>query len=477
MWKYRLYYLVGAACLVQACLLLIPLFVASALGEDEALAAFLTTIVCAALIGGGLFAGYRGIATTRTVRLTLLFPFMSFFAMALISSLPFYILHPLDGLLTAVFESVSFMSTNGGSAYVASESQALNAWRIVLAWEGGYLFIVYMLVILRTIKSGAAQLHISPLDHGDSIRNYNRLIDTARLVAPYYFGMSALFFVVFSVLGHSFSEAVTLMVASVSLTGFPYMDTLLVSPNTQAAFAVCALLAALNPDMIFSHSHSGKLAIWYDPESRHFIGFMIVVGVVALLGMAVRGVNFDLLDTAFAVVSLATTVGTVPPGENPSIYFTGFGFLAMLLVCFGGALASPSGGLKQLRLMSLIQLCQSELKRLAHPHSTTALNLGSEKLGMKEGNTVWFLLSCFVLALTAGILALGINGMEIESAISLALSAITLSGPAVEVINPSTLSYAALRPFEYGVLTVLMLVGRLEATIIFSLLAKRVWRG
>ncbi len=90
---------------------------------------------------------------------------------------------------------------------------------------------------------------------------------------------------------------------------------------------------------------------------------------------------------------------------------------------------------------------------------------------------IWLLLGSFVLVIAIGSLALAIFGIHFQDALSMAFTAVTLSGPLMHVSDPYFGGFAGLGTVDYGILSVLMLVGRIEASIFFALFLKTLWRG
>ena len=79
----------------------------------------------------------------------------------------------------------------------------------------------------------------------------------------------------------------------------------------------------------------------------------------------------------------------------------------------------------------------------------------------------------FVLVLAGGSLSLAILGLHFQDALTLAFTSLTLSGPLAEVIDPTFIGFGSLNTADYGVLTVLMLIGRIESSLFLALFASK----
>ena len=149
----------------------------------------------------------------------------------------------------------------------------------------------------------------------------------------------------------------------------------------------------------------------------------------------------------------------------------------MLLAGTGGAVASTTGGLKQMRLLIIAKLGKAEIDRLAHPHGIHTVRYGNVAAERGDIDAVWLLLGSFVLITAIGAICLAVLGIDFQSALTLAFTAMTLSGPLISGADPVFPGYGSLTDADYVILTILMLVGRIEASLFMAILAKSLWRG
>ena len=81
----------------------------------------------------------------------------------------------------------------------------------------------------------------------------------------------------------------------------------------------------------------------------------------------------------------------------------------------------------------------------------------------------------FLIGIALVMLALSLSGQGFEASLSLAIAALTNTGPAAQVLDPG-LSYAQLGDAARLVLCAAMIVGRLEALVVVALLNPEFWR-
>lgn len=480
MWRSRLFYLIGCWILLLAVAQSLPLAIAVASREPGNASGFFASMVVSSVIGGSLFLGFRSSARIKVTKLTLLLPVFGGMSLALAGGLPFFFIFPEQGLIAAIFEGMSLITTTGASAYEGAydEMNALAFWRAFVGWTGGFLSICLALSILMALNSGGLQLHRSPLPFGDSETGYPRLKAVAQAIAPLYLLMTLLCCTALMLLGESFFVALQLAMSTISTTGIvPEGREVIDGGAVQLVLAVFMIVAVLNWDVLRAQALKTNMKHPYGTETRSLI--VILVLATALLFLLVFPLDSSgLWHALFTAISAVSTTGYVPS----DLKYSGSGVAAAaiiftVLACIGGSVASSSGGLKQLRVAVLYLLTRREIDRLAHPHGVKSLKYQGFTVERRDIAAIWLLLGAFVLTLVFGSLSFAILGVDFHSAIAMAVSALTLSGPLIALIDPYFSGFSGLTDADYILLTVLMLLGRVEASIFLAMLAKSFWRG
>jgi len=481
MWRSRLFYLTGCWILILAALKIIPLLAAIALGEKESFQSLFSSTLLTGLIGGSLVLGFRSTEKVRTPRLTLLLPVCGTVALAIVAGLPFFFLLPDQGLWPAIYEGMSLITTNGSSAYEGSfdDLTAISLWRALVSWTGGYFAVCVALSFMTAMNVGGMQLHHSPLPFGESDPGYPRLRSTARALYPIYLSMTAACFALLWLSGLTAFEALTLSMATISTSGiFENYANGLTDIWVQVILALFMVLSIMNWDLHYARMQKRTLKVGDDPEFR---GILFLISIMVIL-LATLSNSIDikgLWHSLFAVISAASTTGLTPADylQNSTDYHLTAGIILMLSAAVGGSVIGTGGGLKQLRAIVIYQTGRAEIDRLAHPHGVTGISAGAVEIQKRDIEAVWLLLGSFVLVLAMGSLALAILGVHFQDALSMSFTALTLSGPLTSVADPLFGGFSGLRDADYAILTILMMVGRVETSLLLALFAKSLWRG
>lgn len=480
MWKSRLFYLLGSWILMLAALQIIPLIYALYVGEDAAAGSFFASATLALLLGGALFLGFRSTERVRVPRLTIFLPLTGVTALAVMAGLPLFLLFPESGFLRAFYDGMSQITTNGSTAYEGSieDIQSIMLWRALSSWIGGLMAISFTLSLLMAMNSGGLQLHRSPLHFGDRETGYQRLRATTRAVAPIYLFITMLAFILFWLTGLTRFDAVLLALASVSTAGVvPEATVHGLGFFSQLMLVLFLIIGLSNWDFHHWRSRTFSPRFRQDRELRLSLVW-IAIGTF-LLFLLTDTHALSVMSLILAATSALATFGIMPP-EIAELGFAEalpVAILLMILTVMGGAVASASGGLKQMRIWLIFKMGRAEVDRLAHPHGVHTVQYGSATAEKRDLDAVWLLLGSFVLIMAVGAILLAVLGIHFQDALTLSFASMTLSGPLATSADPSFAGYGSLAQVDYAVLSILMLIGRVEAPIFMAIFAKALWRG
>lgn len=480
MWKSRLFYLLGSWVLIVSTFQLIPLVVAISLGEKASFHSLFSSVSISVLLGGSLVLGFRSTEKIRVPRLTLFLPIWGAMCLAFVAGLPFFFLYPEEGFFAAIYEGMSLITTNGTSAYEGSLGSlvAIELWRAMAAWIGGYLAICITLSLLTAMNIGGLQLHHSPMPFGDSEAGYPRLKATATALYPVYITVTFACFILLWLGGTSFFDAIRLAMATISTTGLAGVsDQYIQGFWPQFVVAAFLLISMSNWDIHYVAFKKRTLHVGTNHEFRSSL--LLVAGAIVVLTFYEGSFNIEFVwQLLFGAISALSTTGVMPDGLlSGGANHLPIAIAMMGLAGIGGAAISASGGIKQLRMIVVYRAGRSELDRLAHPHAVQGLHYDGSKIQKQDVEAIWLLIGSFIIVMIMGAMAFAVLGIHFQDAFSMSFTALTLSGPLITLADPYFGGFAGLKDVDYFILTVLMLIGRVEASLFFALFAKSLWRG
>jgi len=399
---------------------------------------------------------------------------------------------PLD----AYFESMSGFTATGATVVPEVEQldESMMFWRQLTHWLGGMGIIVLALAVLPRLRVGGRQLlerelpgptDIEPL--GETVR------ETARRLWKLYVGLSAAGTLLLAVLGWTgldpvmdLFDAFSYATSAVALGGFsPRQDSAAsLAPVTQWALCGLMVLAGVNFLRLYRALVSRNMRVLaHDEELRLYLVLLAVGSAILALELfaseAVHGPG-GLRTAAFQSVSVMTTTGLATLDWSP---LGALALVTLLLLMFIGASAgSPTGSIKVVRHLVLFRLSRRELEQAAHPEAVVPVRVSGvivEEPALRS--TVMFVV-LYLLSFALGALGLLLDARRLGGelgafeALGAAASCLGNVGPAFGTAGPFG-SYAEFSDFSTGVLTGLMLVGRLEIVPVALLLTRSYWRA
>ncbi len=175
----------------------------------------------------------------------------------------------------------------------------------------------------------------------------------------------------------------------------------------------------------------------------------------------------------FQLVSVCTTTGFVSENFNlwPSITLV----IILMFMLMGGCAGSTGGGVKVMRLVMLFRLAYLEIFRLLHPHSVRHLKIAGKSVPVEviSGVVGFFLL--YLIVTTVGTIVLTVQDMDLVSAFTATLTCISNVGPGLGSVGPVD-NFSHVPTLSKWVLTLCMLLGRLEIYAILVLFIPEFWR-
>ena len=149
--------------------------------------------------------------------------------------------------------------------------------------------------------------------------------------------------------------------------------------------------------------------------------------------------------------------------------------IILSLMFIGGMGGSTTGGLKIIRIILLGKYTASETRRMLHSRALIPVKIGKQLIveDVVRNTLGYFLFFMSVFILSA--LMLSSMGLNMESSIGAAASAMGNIGPALGDFGPTN-NYALLPNAGKWILSFCMLLGRLEIFTVMVLFSRTFWK-
>jgi trk system potassium uptake protein len=466
--------------------LLVP-FALSLLYADGSWRSFLLPAVAMIAAGGAGFLLTRSpgraarYVSNRDVYLSVT---LAWTLAALLGGVPFLIEGTFPSLIDSAFEAMSGFTTTGATLLsdIEGETPSILFWRSMTHWLGGIGIVVLFVAVAPLLGVGAARLLGAEMSGLTQPRLTPRIADTAKALVVIYLTISA-------------AETVCLLAA-----GMPLYDSVIHTFGTVATGGFSNKTAsigfydsvAIEAIIIFFMTASGvsfslyyllytrrRLDVVLDRELLAYLGIiaaaaLIVWGVLVIEGDYGDNVGRALRDSAFTVSSTITTTGFVTADFDR--WDPAAKVVIVLLMFVGGCAGSTAGGIKVIRVLIVARTILQDIFRMVHPRAVTPMKLGGRVVpeGVRIAVLGLFAAWIIVFGLATLLVALQDN-LTLTSSASAVATTLNDVGPGLDQVG-ATESFEIVNPFGRVVLTVCMLLGRLEIFTVLALLSPAFWR-
>ena len=176
----------------------------------------------------------------------------------------------------------------------------------------------------------------------------------------------------------------------------------------------------------------------------------------------------------FNITSILT--GTGYTSSNFSNWGS-FGTVIMMIIMFiGGCAGSTTGGIKIFRLQILFRGAITQIKKLTQPHAVLVMRFNGNTVNENTYNSVMGFFFMYIFLFIISAVCLSFFNLDFLTAFSAAASAISNVGPGLgDVVGPNG-NYFSLNNGAKWILSLTMIIGRLEIFTVLVLLSINFWK-
>ena len=471
-------YLLGAIILIEATFLLPPLLVALIYHEQSGIW-FLVTIAAAALVGF-LLTRLRPQKRSLYAKEGFVVTAMAWIVISLVGAAPFTLSGQIPNYLDAVFEMVSGFTTTGSTILFDVEAldNCMNFWRCLSHWLGGMGILVFMLAIVNL--SGGQSNHLLRAESpGPTVsKMMPNMRKSAATLYGIYMAMTVLEVILLLAGGMPLFDSLCAAFGTAGTGGFGiktasigYYD----SYYLQGVIAVFMMLFGVNFNVYFFLLMRNISAAIRNTEVWTYLGIIAVSTLLITINAAhMFSSLFDVFHHSFfAVSSIITTTGfaTVDFDLWPELSRT----LLVLLMIVGACAGSTGGGMKVSRFVILIKATAFEVRKLLHPRSVKVLTMDGKPISKETVQGVQSYAVVYFLIAVVSLLLVSLDNYDMETSLTAVLATLNNIGPGLSLVGP-TGNFGMFSPLSKIVLTLDMLLGRLELFPMLILMSPSTWR-
>ena len=465
--------------LIEAGLLIIPLFVGLIYHEQASVSAFLITAVITAA-AGGLLRRVKPGKSSIYAREGLAITGISWILLSFFGCLPFVISRQIPGFIDAFFETVSGFTTTGSSILndIEALDNAMLFWRSFTHWVGGMGVLVFSMIIVPLGGKRSMYILRAEAPGPSSAKLVPKMRDTAAILYGIYFAMSALLLVLLLAGGMPLFDCFINVFGTAGTGGFSnhsasigYYD----SEYFETVLGVFMILFGVNFNVYYLIFLKRFKAAVKSEEFHWYLGIIafavitIAININSLYGSLHQAVRHSF----FSVSSIITTTGfgTMDFDQWPEYSRT----LLVLLMFIGACAGSTGGGLKVSRVMLLLRTAKRNMRRMLHSRSVESIRFEGRIVEEETLNTCMVYLTVYCLVTVASVVLVSLNNFPFEVNVTGVIACINNIGPGLGMVGPAG-NFAAFSGLSKLVLAFDMLAGRLELFPVLFLFSLKTWK-
>ncbi len=418
-----------------------------------------------------------------TLRQTFLFSTLAWVMVAIFGSLPF-ILSPKEfSFSEAFFESMSGITTTGATIITDLDNspKSILLWRAIMQWLGGIGIVVMAITILPLLKVGGMQLF--KMEGPDSTEKIlPRTIEVATIIISTYLILTFICGFFYWLFGMSIFDSVSHAMTTIATGGFStHNDSIgfFKNSNIEIIASIFIVLGSIPFISYLRFAQGNKKVFFQDVQIKGLIQLILISVLIMFIYLLFIGYESSILDqiriSSFNVISILSGTGYVTDDFGLWGKFSLIFFLFLMFV--GGCAGSTACGIKIFRLQMLLIFLKNQIKKLIYPNSIIISKYNDQKISDTFINSVIVFIFSFLFIFFIIAMLLSISGLDFLTAISGAASAISNVGPGLgDIIGPNG-NYKAIPDVSKWILSLGMLLGRLELFAVLVLFFPSFWRN
>lgn len=400
---------------------------------------------------------------------------------SLIGALPFFVTGSIPSYVDAFFETVSGFTTTGSTILTDIDSlpKGILFWRAFTHWIGGMGVLVFVMAIIPLAGNNSMSIMKAEMPGPTVDKLVPKAKQTAKILYIIYVVMT-LVQVALLVMGkmplydsfiHSFSTAGTGGFSnrsdSIGYYNSAYIDWVV---------TIFMILFGINFNLYYLAILKKFSRIFKSEELRTYLA--IILAAIILITININGMYTSIWDAlryaSFQVATIITTTGFMTTDFNLWPQFSKS--ILLILMIFGACAGSTGGGIKISRVILMTKHIKTEFRKMIHPRMVSNIKVDGKVVERNVIANVSGYLLTYCCIVVASFLLVSMNEFDLETTVTAVITCINNVGPGLGNIVGPTGNFSSFTDFSKIVLSLDMLLGRLEIFPILILFSPRVYK-
>ncbi len=462
--KRKIVSFIGRIILIEAALMVLPLFVALYYGDGDAWV-FAVTIL-AALIPGVLMARVRQSDRRLSSRDGYFIVAATWIIISLIGAMPLYMAGGFRSYWSALFEIASGFSTTGASVLAQPEllGHGVLFWRSFTHWIGGMGVLVFVMMVMPMENDNSMHLVRAEVPGPTAGKLVPRMRTTSMILYGIYAAMTMILLVLLLLGGMPLFDSFCIAFGTAGTGGFAVSSAGVAgyhSAYIDILLGIFMLLFGVN----FNVYHLLLLGKVKDAlkseEVKAYLGIVITATVLISINTfsRVTGLGTTVRNAFFQVASIMTTSGFATVDFNFWPEFSKH--TLVLLMIIGACAGSTGGGFKVSRLIILLKAMMAEVRHIITPKAINPVRIDGKPIDKETLNSIRIYAAAYLILICLFTWILSLDGKDLTTNVTAVLSCFNNIGPGLGGVGPMN-NFGIYSDWAQVLLSLCMLTGRLE---------------
>ena len=402
-------------------------------------------------------------------------------AFSLFGMLPFYIGGYIPDIADAFFETMSGFSSTGATILDDIESlpHGILFWRSMTQWIGGLGIIMFTIAVLPIFGVSGLQVFAAEASGPTHDKVHPRIGITAKWIWSIYTGITTLLVCLLMLGGMDWFDSICHAFATTGTGGFSTKQASVAyynSPYIEYVISIFMFISGINFTLVLLFVNRKFKKFISNAELKFYFSsvvFFTAVIAIALYYTSPMGMEESFRKSLFQVISLQTSTGFATDDYmqwTPVLW----GLLTIIML-MGACAGSTTGGLKCIRMVILTKVSRNEFKHILHPNAILPVRINKQVISPSIVSTVLAFCFIYISIIVIGTLLMMAMGVGAEESMGCVISSIGNMGPGLGETGPAY-SWNALPDAAKWLLSLLMLLGRLELFTVLLLFTPDFWK-
>ena len=474
--------ILGTLLFIEAAMMTWCMTMALFMDEDDSIAFIISVILT---ILGGIVFKYLGRNSDNSLgrREAYLLVTLTWIIFSLFGSFPFIISGYITNFTDAYFETISGFTTTGCSILddVESLPHGILFWRTMTQWIGGLGIVFFTIAIIPSLVGGNVKVFSAEATGPIRAKMHPRLSTTAKWIWSIYLFLTVACCICYYQAGMDLFDSFNYAMTTTATGGFSTHNAstgYFHNPYIDYTAIVFMFLSGTSFTLLYTTLFKGRFKQFIKNSEFKFYIIIVLIASVAIMYFLIRYNDYQLSDairvSLFQVTSFITTTGIF--NDDAAQWHHTTWVILSICMFLGACSGSTSGGFKCIRTVMLLTILRNEVRRILHPRAVLPVKVNDNTIPYSSQVTLLAFLAAYMLLCLFTYFIMILAGVDSTNSITIALSSASNVGPTLGLEIGPTMSWGILPDLVKWMLSILMLMGRLEIFTVLVLFTRSYWK-